>query len=79
MAAKVQRRWDAPAELSAGSEQPDAIIDTALELPRPLCRALIVLTAGVAPTLPWTGLPRLPQSELTCTGTGRTSVKKGAR
>ena len=41
-------------------------MDTDLELLMPLCRALIVLTAGVVPVLPNDGLPKVPQSEPTC-------------
>ncbi len=37
-------------------------MDTDLELLRPCCKALIVLTAGVVPMLPKLGLPMLPQS-----------------
>ena len=48
-------------------------MDTDLELLKPLCRALIVLTAGVVPVLPKAGLPRLPQSEPTYITTSRDS------
>ena len=66
-----------PAELasgaSVGSEQPDARIDTDLEVLRPCCRALIVLTAGVVPMLPRFGLPELPQSGPPCSSIGTDS------
>ena len=63
---RIASRESIPVELasgaSVGSEQPDARMDTDLEVLRPCCRALIVLKAGVVPTLPRFGLPELPQS-----------------
>ena len=50
-------------EASAVSEQPEAKMDTDLELLWSRCRAFMVLTAGV---LPRAGLPASPSAALAC-------------